>query len=95
VLAAVILGAIGVNSDLFAIGYDYTIGTDKGSQFVSCNQNSLQTGTTVTRVVTLTTVEANFPLQSVTDSISTQCAPVVRVTPAQACQLPCPVGDVS
>lgn len=94
VLAAVILGAISVNSDLFAIDYDYTIGTDKGSQFVACSQSSLQIGTTVTGGVTLTTVEATFPLQSVTDSISTQCAPGVRVTPAQACQLPCPVGDV-
>jgi hypothetical protein len=90
VLAAVILGAMGVNSDLFAIDYDYTIATQTGSSFVTCNQNSLLIGTAVTGGVTLSKVEANFPLQSVTDSIVTQCAPGVRVTPAQACQLPCP-----
>ena len=90
VLAAVVFGGMTVNSDLFANGYDYTITTEKGSHFVACGTNSLEIGTTVPAGVTLTRVEANFDTQSFTNSIATLCAPGVRVTPTQGCQLYCP-----
>jgi hypothetical protein len=99
VLAAVVFGGMTVNSDLSAIIInDYTITTEKGSHFVECGQNSLQIGTTVPEGVTLTRVEENFGQQFfegqlVTNSIVLQCAPGVKVTPTQGCQLYCPINE--
>jgi hypothetical protein len=92
VLAAVVFGGMTVNSDLFALAIDeYLITTEKGSHFLACEGNSWDIVTTVPAGVTLTRVEANFDTQSFTNSIVTLCAPGVRVTPTQACQLYCPV----
>jgi hypothetical protein len=94
VLAAVVFGGMTVNSDLSAIVTiinDYTITTEKGSHFVACGTDSSEISTTVPAGVTLTRVEANFDTPSITNSIATLCAPGVRVTPTQACQLYCPV----
>lgn len=97
VLAAVVFGGITANSNLSAIVLnDYTITTEKGSHFVECGQSSLQIGTTVPAGVTLTRVEPNFEQQVfnarlVTNSIVLQCAPGLKVTPTQGCQLYCPI----
>ncbi|MDQ1314851.1 MAG: hypothetical protein QG662_960 [Pseudomonadota bacterium] len=94
VLAAVVFGGMTVNSDLSAIIINgYTITTEKGSHFVACGAPSLQIDTTVPAGVTLTRVEANFgaqPLgQQAVGPVPLLCAPGVKVTPAQGCQLYC------
>lgn len=92
VLVASMLGVFGAQDDLIAgLSYDYEITTPQGSQFVSCGESgSLYIGTTISGGVRIAQVTPNFGDGPLTNSISTQCAPGVLVTPSQSCQLPCP-----
>lgn len=92
VLVAGLVGVLGMQDDLLANGYDYTIASSQGTQFVSCSGGSLDVGTSVNAGVRISQVTANFSDESLTNSIATQCAPGVRVTPSQSCQLPCPLA---
>ncbi|MFZ5483414.1 MAG: hypothetical protein ACOZB0_04215 [Pseudomonadota bacterium] len=90
-LVAGLVGGMGMQEDLLANGYDYTIAASQGTQFVSCSGGSLDIGTSVNAGVRISQVTPNFSDESLTNSISTQCAPGVLVTPSQSCQLPCPL----
>ncbi len=93
-LMAVTAGsALLLPTDMQANGYDYYINTPTGTQFLTCNGNSLDISTTVQSGVVLSTVTPTFSSQLVTNSIQNQCAVGFRVTPQQSCQMPCPQSN--
>lgn len=94
VLVAGMIGVFGAQNDLLAIGYALEIDAPQGSQFVSCSGNTLYIGTTISQGVRIASVQSvGIGSESLTNSISNQCAPGVLVTPSQTCQLPCPAEE--
>ena len=94
VLVAGMIGVLGVHDDLLAVGYALEIDSPQGSQFVSCNGNTLYIGTTINAGVRIAQVQSsNIGSEPLTNSIANQCAPGVLVTPSQSCQLPCPMNE--